>query len=248
VRRIVTLLLSLAVLLGVSSAGLVAQDDAKKEQAKSEAKKDEQKKDDPKKDEAKKDEPKKDAPKAEPPLPTVPPEVEAKRQAALKAVADLIVSAQDAGLVDTTIDPPPILEILLTGRATDARTLKAKLEALKANPNDSPEAGLDPEAFGAWWTGSGKLEGATAEKNVRIMQPSKGLQDFYDRRASELKAQIAEIRKTRPAPAPKEEVKKDETKKDETKKEEPKKDEAKKDETKKDDGKKDEPKKDESKK
>ncbi len=224
-RRFVTLVLSLSLLLGLSAAGLVAQDDAKKDQAKTEAKKDE-----PKKEEAKKE-----APKGDPPLPAIPPEVEAKRVAALKAVAELIVAAQDAGLIETTIDPPPILDVLITGRALDARVLKGKSDA-------SPEVGLNPETFGAWFTGQGKMDGVTAEKNVRIMQPSKGLQDWYDRRSELLKKHIAEIRKTKPEPA----AAKDEPKKDEVKKDEPKKDEPKKDEPKKDEVKKDEPKKDEA--
>ena len=70
----------------------------------------------------KEDTPKTDAPKAtEPPLPPIPPEVQAKIEAARKAVAETIVAAQDAGLVETSIDPPPILDILITaGRPTRA--------------------------------------------------------------------------------------------------------------------------------
>ena len=50
----------------------------------------------------------KEAPKAtEAPLPPIPPEVQAKIEAARKAVAEAIVAAQDAGLVETSIDPPP---------------------------------------------------------------------------------------------------------------------------------------------
>jgi hypothetical protein len=231
VRRFVTLALSLSLLLGLSAAGLVAQDEAKKEQAKTETKKDE-----PKKEEAKKD-----APKADQPLPPIPPEVEAKRAAAIKAVAELIVASQDAGLIETTIDPPPVLDLLITGRATDARTLKGKSDS-------APEVGLNPEVFGAWFTGYGKMDGVTPEKNVRIMQPSKGLQDWYDRRANVLRAQIAEIRKAKGEPAAKAEPKKDEAKKDEPKKDEPKKDEVKKEEPKKEEPKKDEVKKEEPKK
>ena len=56
----------------------------------------------------------------EPPLPPIPKEVQDKIDAARRAVAEAIVAAQDAGLVETSIDPPPILDILITGRATDA--------------------------------------------------------------------------------------------------------------------------------
>src|SRR5262249_61767790 len=89
------------------------------------------KKDDPPKPDAKKDEaPKPEAKKAEAPpaaaLPPIPPEVEAKLEAARRAVAEAIVAAQDAGLVQTTIDPPPILDILVTGRATDRQPLKPR--------------------------------------------------------------------------------------------------------------------------
>jgi hypothetical protein len=137
-----------------------------------------------------------------PPLPTIPPEVEQKLEAARRAVAEAIVAAQDAGLVDTTIDPPPILDILINGRATDKADLKAKLDELKAKSDASPEAGVSPEVFGAWFTGYGKMEGVTPEKNVRIVPPSKGLKDFYDTRAAILNRHIAEVRKARGTPAP----------------------------------------------
>src|SRR5262249_20700604 len=75
------------------------------------------------KDDAKKDAPKTTEPPkvAEPPLPPIPPDVQAKIDAARKAVAEMIVAAQDAGLVETSIDPPPILDLLINGRATDSR-------------------------------------------------------------------------------------------------------------------------------
>ncbi len=34
------------------------------------------------------------------------------------------MAAQDAGLVQTSIEPPPILDILLTGRANDEKASK----------------------------------------------------------------------------------------------------------------------------
>jgi pentapeptide MXKDX repeat protein len=230
VRRFVTTTLSLAFVLGLTAAGrLVAQDEKKKEDTKAStekkegAQKDDTKKDESKKDESKKEDAKKEAPKAaEAPLPSIPPEVEAKLEAARKAVAEAVVAAQDAGLVETTIDPPPILDILVTGRATDARDLKAKKDT-------SPEVGLSPEVFGAWFTGYGKMDGITAEKNVRIVQPSKGLIDFYSKRAAIFSRHIAEARKAKGEPAKKDETKPAaEPKKDEVKTTaEPKKDEAK---------------------
>ena len=75
-----------------------------------------------------------------------------------------------SGLVKTSIDPPPILDILITGRANDEATLKAK-------------TGVSPEVFGAWFTGYGKTQGITAQNDVRIIQPSQGLKSWYDQRA-----------------------------------------------------------------
>jgi outer membrane biosynthesis protein TonB len=130
-------------------------------------------------------------PAAEAPLPSIPPEVEAKLEAARHAVAEAIVAAQDAGLVDTSIDPPPILDILITGRAVDARDLKAK-------------KGVSPEVFGAWFTNYAKpMEGITAQGDVRIVNPSKGLKDFYDTRAGILARHIDAVRKAKAAAAPK---------------------------------------------
>ena len=145
----------------------------------------------------KKEEPKTEAPKAtEAPLPPITPEVQAKLVAARKAVAELIVAAQDAGLVETSIDPPPILDILITGRATDLRTLK-NTTAKKPYP-------LSPEVFGAWFTGYGKLEGINYDQDVRIINPSAGLKQWYDSRAQILEQYIQEIRKAK-GPAPKKE-------------------------------------------
>ena len=126
---------------------------------------------------AKKDEtPKAEAPRpTEPPLPPIPPEVQAKIDAARKAVAEAIVAAQDAGLVETSIDPPPILDILITGRATDSRTLK--------NTTAKKPYAVSPEVFGAWFTGYGKLEGINYADDVRIINPSAGLKQWYDTRA-----------------------------------------------------------------
>jgi hypothetical protein len=170
-------------------------------------------------DPAKKTEPaqddaaKKDAAKAEPAKVVekpIPPEVQAKIDAARKAVAEMIVAAQDAGLVETSIDPPPILDILINGRVTDARTLKAP------KPPGLPY-GLTPEIFGAWFTGYGKMDEINYKDDVRVMQPSQGLKQWYDQRARILEQYIQEIRKTKPAPA----AKKEETKPADTKPAEP---------------------------
>ena len=118
----------------------------------------------------------------------IPPEVQAKIDAARRAVAEAIVAAQDAGLVDSTIDPPPILDILITGRADD----RAKLKAIT---KESPEVGVSPEVFGAWFTGYGQAEGVVAEKNIRITPPSKGLKSWYDDRNRIFAALIADVRK-----------------------------------------------------
>jgi hypothetical protein len=155
-----------------------------------------------------------EAPKAtEAPLPPIPPEVQAKLVAARKAVAELIVAAQDAGLVETSIDPPPILDILLTGRATDLRTVK--------NTTAKKPYAVSPEVFGAWFTGYFKkdLEGINYAEDIRIINPSAGLKLSYDARAQILEQYIQEIRKAK-GPAPK----KEEAKPAEAKKvEEPKK-------------------------
>jgi hypothetical protein len=148
-------------------------------------------KDDAKKDAGKTTEPPK---VAEPPLPPIPPEVQAKIDAARKAVAEAIVAAQDAGLIETSIDPPPILDLLINSRVTDARTLKG------AKP-----FGVSPEVFGAWFTGFGKTDGINYVEDLRIMNPSAGLKQWYEQRSRILEQYIQEIRKTKPAPVPKKE-------------------------------------------
>jgi outer membrane biosynthesis protein TonB len=238
VRRFAPLALSLSLVLALGTAGLLAQDEKKAETPPAEAKQE-----------------------TSPPTAAekpIPPEVQAKLDAARKAVAEAIAAAEAAGLVETTIEPPPILDILLTGRADDAVKLKARTDA-------NPEVGVSPEVFGAWFTGQGKMEGVVAEKNVRIVPPSKGLSDYYRTRATIFGPLLAEARKNAPKPAepPKDEAKpaeetKDEQpkaeeakpaeeKKDEAKPAEEKKDEAKPAEEKKDEAPKDEPKADEAK-
>jgi hypothetical protein len=205
VQRLVTLALSVCVVISVATARmdrLFAQDTAKKEvqtpkteAGKTEPAKTEPAKSEPAKTDASKSEPAKaEAPKAapEPPLPPIPPEVQAKLDAARRAVAEAIVAAQDAGLVETSIDPPPILDILITGRATDARTLK--------NATAKKPFAVSPEVFAAWFTGYGKLEGINYVDDVRIMNPSAGLKQWYDQRARMLQQLIEEIRKAKGQP------------------------------------------------
>ena len=112
-----------------------------------------------------------------------PSGVEAKLTAARRAVAAAIVACEDAGLVESSIDPPPILDILITGRATDGSALKAK-------------AGVSPEVFGAWFTGFGKPGmNIVPQNDVRIIQPSNGLKVWYEKRARFLNSEIEAVRK-----------------------------------------------------
>jgi hypothetical protein len=227
VRRSVTLAVSSCLILAIGITRvepLYAQGEAKKDAPPPKAEtpaKEAVKADSTKSESTKKEEPPKtEAPKAtEPPLPPIPPEVMAKIEAARKAVAEAIVAAQDAGLVETSIDPPPILDILITGRATDKLTLK--------NTAAKKPYAVSPEVFGAWFTGYGKLEGINYADDVRIINPSGGLKQWYDTRARILEQYIQEIRKAKgPAPTPKkEEAKPAETKKaaEPTKAAEPKK-------------------------
>ena len=216
VRRIAMLALLLSSFFVLNAASNVFAQDAKKAE---EPKKEEPKKDAPKAEEPKKEEAKKEEPKKEESLPPIPPEVEKKLQAARKAVAEAIVAAEDAGLVKSSISPPPILDILITGRATDEAALKAR-------------TGVSPEVFGAWFTGFGKTEGVTAQSDVRIIPPTGGLKAWYEQRNEFLVREIEAARKARgPAPKPAE-AKKEEPKKEETKKEEPKAEEKKADEKK----------------
>ena len=188
----------LSLVLGLTGpVRLHAQDAAKTDAKPAEAKKDEAakpaetKKDEAakpaetKKDEAKPAEAKKEEPK-EAPLPSIPPEVEAKLEKARRAVAEAIVAAQDAGLVETTISPPPVLDILITGRAIDARQIKKR-------------SGVSPEVFAAWFTGHGKLEGFTAQKDIRIVNPSAGLTEMYTQRANILERHIKAVREAEDA-------------------------------------------------
>ncbi len=146
----------------------------------------------------------------EAPPPTVPKEVEEKLEKARLAVAEAIVAAQDAGLVDSSIDPPPILDILIKGYAIDARTLK--------NPSAKKTFwAVTPEVFCGWFTGYNKtLEGVTINPltELRIINPSAGLKAWYDQRANMLNKYIDGVRKAKaPAAAPKPaEVKKEEPK------------------------------------
>src|SRR5208337_3732801 len=128
VRRVVPLafLFGMALAVAMAWTGPAIAQVVKKEHAPAPAPKQEA----PKTDAAKKDEAKGEPVKKEeaakkepelvveaPPPPTVPKEVEEKLEKARLAVAEAIVAAQDAGLVDSSIDPPPILDILIKGYA-----------------------------------------------------------------------------------------------------------------------------------
>jgi hypothetical protein len=216
VRRFATIALSFTLTLGLCAAGRIQAQDPKKDDTKTVEKKPvdtktgETKPAEAKPAEVKPGETRIAAP-AEPPLPPMPPAVEAKRQAALKAVAEYIVDAQDAGVVDTSISPPPILDLLITGKATDRRDLKAG-------------KGVSPEVFGAWFSRQNiPMEGITAQGDVRIFQPSMGLQDLYDARAGQILNFMDTYRKAKAAAAPKPaEPKPADTKKAEAKPAEPK--------------------------
>jgi len=222
VRRVLPLTLSMGLLFTLGMArtdSASAQEVNKAEAPKVEAPKKEEAKVEPaKKEEAAKKEPEK---VVEAPPPTIPKAVEEKLEAARRAVAEAIVAAQDAGLVDTSIDPPPILDILINGYAIDARTLKnsAAKKTFWA---------VTPEVFCGWFTGYSKpLEGVTInpQTDLRIINPSAGLKAWYDQRANMLNKHIEDVRKakgqtTAPKPA---EVKKEEPKPAEVKKEDVKK-------------------------
>jgi hypothetical protein len=219
----------LALALGLVPAGSLVAQETKKETPKTEAPKAEA----PKKDESKgqpakpAEGAKKEAEKSlEPPTPTIPKAVEDKLEAARRAVAEAIVAAQDAGLVDSSIDPPPILDILIKGYAWDMRTLK--------DPTAKKTYwAVTPEVFCGWFTSYGKQpDGATInpQTDIRIISPSAGLKAWYDQRANMLNRHIEEVRKARGQSAATKpaEAKPAETKKEAPKPAEPKKDEAKK--------------------
>lgn len=218
VRRVVPLafLLGMALTVAMAWTGPAIAQEVKKETAPAPAPKQEA----PKTDAAKKEEAAKKEPEkvVEAPPPTVPKEVEEKLEKARLAVAEAIVAAQDAGLVDSSIDPPPILDILIKGYAIDARMLK--------NPSAKKTFwAVTPEVFCGWFTGYNKtLEGVTINpmNDLRIINPSAGLKAWYDQRANMLNKYIDEVRKAKgPAVAPKPtEVKKEAPKPTEVKKEE----------------------------
>jgi hypothetical protein len=189
VRRFATMILTLCLSLSLTGVHyLLAQDEPKKDEtSKPEASKPETPKPEAAKTEPaqEKEKEKEAAPKPDASAstePPIPPAVEEKLEAARRAVAEAIVAAQDAGLVKTTIDPPPIFDILITGRANDESTLKAK-------------TGVSPEVFGAWFTGYGTAKDFTAQKDVRITRPEAGLKELFSQRASILTRHIEAVRK-----------------------------------------------------
>lgn len=230
-RRFAMMGMMFALILGVPAAGFwVGQDEKKPEAEQKTADTPQEPKTDsqtPAADSPKTAEKGTEASFAPPPLKPVPPEVEAKLEAARRAVAEAIIAAQDAGLVETTIDPPPILDILILGQANDKLVLQAKLDELKANPNANPEAALSVEVFGAWFAAQGVLPGVDLQKNIKIMNPSKGLIDWYAKRAEIINRHLVEARKAKGEAAPaKEEAKAAEPAKEEAAAVEEKKDEA----------------------
>jgi hypothetical protein len=197
VRRFATIILSLCVCLSFTGVHhLLAQDEPKKD----ETPKTEAAKTAPSQEKEKEATPKPDA-SASTEAP-IPPAVEEKLEAARRAVAEAIVAAQDAGLVKTTIDPPPILDILITGRANDESTLKAR-------------TGVSPEVFGAWFTGYGTTKDINPQKDVRITRPDAGLKELFSQRASVLTRHIEAVRKAQGS------AKKDDAPKKEDAKEKP---------------------------
>jgi len=226
VRRFATIILTLCLSLSLTGVHyLLAQDEPKKDAAS----KPETSKPETPKPEAAKTEPTQEKEKEATPKPDasasteapIPPAVEEKLEAARRAVAEAIVAAQDAGLVKTTIDPPPVLDILITGRANDESTLKAR-------------TGVSPEVFGAWFTGYGTTKDINPQKDVRITRPDAGLKELFSQRASILTRHIEAVRKAQGS------AKKDETPKKEDAKEKP----AAEKESKKEDGPADDAKKD----
>jgi hypothetical protein len=225
VRRLAMIAFSLYLVLGPAGTHrLLAQAEEKKET--------------PKPDTAKPEAPKPEAPKpdtpkagattpsaaTEPAPPTIPPDVQAKLEAARRAVAEAIVAAEGAGLVKTSIDPPPILDILVNGYADD----EGAINALKSG-GPAP-ARVSPEVFGAWFTGYGKDKAVDYVKQVRVTRPEQGLKKLYNARADLLKSHIEAIRKAQGEATPKDESKKDT--KEEAKEEGPKEGEKKPDDSK----------------
>jgi flagellar motor switch/type III secretory pathway protein FliN len=175
----------------------------------------------------------------------LPEDVKVKLEAARKAVAELIAACEKANLVQTNVSPPPILDILVNGKATD----KTELAVAVSKP-DQHVGLLSPEAFGAYFPGYAAADGINAGTNVRIRQPSQGLKEFYDRRAAVFNPYLEEARKalgiTAPSAAPAEPAKaeepKPEAKPEEPKPEEPKAEEPKPEKSKPDTPKPEEPK------
>jgi hypothetical protein len=234
VRRLATIALSLSLVLGLAGTHrLLAQGEEKNENPKADAAKPEA----PKPDTTK---PAATTPSAatEPAPPPIPPDVQAKLEAARRAVAEAIVAAEDAGLVKTSIDPPPILDLLVNGYAND----ESAINALKSG--GPVPARVSPEVFGAWFTGYGKDKTIDYVKQVRVTRPEQGLKKFYSERADLLKSHIEAARKAKGEAKPKdmEEIKKKEEeakRQEEAKKQEEPKDDSKEGEKKADDSKKD---------
>ena len=109
---------------------------------------------------------------------------------------------------------PPVDKDFLQPDGVDFREVGSIAITVKNTTAKKPYA-VSPEVFCAWFTGYGKMEGIDYVHDVRIINPSAGLKQLYDQRASILRNYIDEIRKAKgPAPTPK----KDEAKPAETNK------------------------------
>ncbi len=131
-------------------------------------------------------------------------------------MAEAIAAAEKAGLVNSSIDPPPILDILVFGYAIDQREYAKDAK---------DRVGVSPEVFGAWFSGYGKKEANPSlipQDEVRIFQPSKGLKKLYDQKATVFNSLLEAARKAQAEPVkPKEEAKPEPAKEEKPKDEKP---------------------------
>jgi hypothetical protein len=108
---------------------------------------------------------------------------ENKLERARRAVAISIVAAERAGRIQTSIDPPPILDILITGGANDRAVIAKNLEDRRNGNAKAKFASASPEVFGAWFTDFGKHKDVKPLDDLRIMNPQDGLTEFYRARS-----------------------------------------------------------------
>ena len=77
---------------------------------------------------------------------------------------------------------------------------------LKAPKPPGMPYGLTPEVFGAWFTGYGKMDEINYKDDVRVMQPSQGLKQFYDQRAGFWNSTLEKSGRPSRLPTPKKEA------------------------------------------